>query len=75
MRIENTDRFRNKICKVIFKTGAEITGRVFMIPNFSEKHGYHDVGWFVYPPGAKNDVQLNFKDIADIVPLEEGDNT
>ena len=80
MRIENTDRFRNKICKVIFKISkgsGPITGRIIYIPNCSERYDYHEVGWFIINcTNGIEEMKLDFKDIARIEPIEkEGDKT
>ena len=77
MRIENTDRFRNKVCKVLFKTmkawelcSAEVTGRIIYIPNYSAKYNFHDVGWFlVNPDNEHEEIKLCFKEIKEIIVL------
>ena len=69
MRIENTDRFRNKKCKVIYKDGSYSVGKVFFIPNYSAKYDYHDVGWF-QEDLITGDLKLNFKDIYQIDVIE-----
>ena len=47
MRLENTDRFRNKFCRVIWKDGFEQIGIIRCVPNCSEKYDYHKPGWFL----------------------------
>lgn len=72
MRIENTDRFRNKYCQVSFKDGSFLYGKVIYIPNFSQKYNFHNVGWFLKNefPGMP-DVKLDFKEIYNIEPIEK----
>ena len=65
MRIENTDRFRNKWCGVHFKNGGYAEGKIIYIPNMSEKYNFHPVGWFLTKDGFA-DRKLNFKDIVEI---------
>ena len=75
MRIKNTDRFRNKYCKVSFKDGSFLYGKVIYIPIFSQKYNFHSKGWFLENkfPGMP-DVKLNFKEIYNIEPvMKEGD--
>ena len=69
MRIENTDRFRNRYCEVCFKDGHAEFGFVIYIPNMSAKYNYHEVGWFLKPNNttdASADVKLDFKTIEKI---------
>lgn len=69
MRIENTDRFRNKECKVVFKDNHCECGTIFFIPNHSAKYNFHDVGWFL--KDFSREVKLNFKDILSIDIIDE----
>ena len=70
MRIENTDRFRNKYCGVHFKNGAYIAGKIIYIPNMSAKYNWHPVGWFLVKDGF-SDQKLLFAEIADIEVMED----
>lgn len=57
MKIENTDRFRNKMCEIIFNDGHAIIGRLEYIPTYSEKYNYSSVGWHI----VKKDMDLYFR--------------
>lgn len=70
MRLENTDRFRNKFCRVIWKDGAEQIGLVRYVPTCSIKYYYHLPGWFLV--NSKNEIELKFKDLKEII-VEEDD--
>lgn len=65
MRIENTKRFKDKMCEVVFKNNTAIMGRVFYIPCMSAKYDYHKPGWFCFESEVK-EVKLNFKEIEKI---------
>lgn len=47
MKIENTDRFKNKNCKIVFKDNTVFYGIVTHIPNMSSKYGYRTPGWYL----------------------------
>lgn len=66
MRLENTDRFRNRMCEVVFKNNTAIIGRIICFPNCSEKYNYHKPGWFVSEKGKIEDTEIHFKDISEI---------
>jgi len=68
MRLENTDRFRNKFCRVIWKDGFEQIGIIRCVPNCSEKYDYHKPGWFL--SNSKTEMELLFKDLKEIIVEE-----
>lgn len=69
MRIENTDRFRNKFCKVIWKDGTEQIGLVQCIPNCTAKYYYHSPGWFLLNNNIE--IELKFKDLKEIIAEDD----
>lgn len=70
MRIQNTDNFRNKQCRVWFKNGNFVEGKIIYIPNHSEKYNWHKVGWFINKPGFE-DIEIKFKEVSDIEVRED----
>ena len=71
MRIENTDRFRNKYCQVNYKDGCVKLGTILYIPNYSSKYNYHPVGWWLVPVNLTwGEEMLTFGDIESITVLE-----
>lgn len=70
MRLENTDRFRNKYVKVVWKSGEKEEGEVVSIPNSSAKYNYHKPGWFLRT--EDDEIELIFRDILRMEVFENG---
>ena len=47
MKVENTDRFKDKNCKIVFKDNYIYYGVVTYIPTMSSKYNYMKPGWYV----------------------------
>ncbi len=71
MRLENTDRFKNKFCRVIWKDGFEMVGVIRCVPNYSAKYNYHLPGWFLVQ--SYMEFELKFKDLKEIIVEEDED--
>ena len=69
MRLENTDRFKNKMCVVTWKNKTSHAGRIKYYPNYSSKYDYHQPGWFLVEPENDDEQELIFRDILEIIVL------